>query len=340
MMEDKLWYDGWFPTADTEGLDPNAQAPHPLPPETSDEALLDAYSQAVIGVVEAVSPAVIAVGGRPDSGGTGSGFLISPDGYAVTNSHVVQGRPRLSTITLDGDRIDAALVGDDPSTDVALLRLEARDLPFAEFGDSQGLRAGQLVIAMGSPLGFHSTVSTGVVSALGRAMRNQQGRLIENIIQHTAPLNPGNSGGPLVDSRRRVVGVNTAIIAAAQGLGFAIPGNTARWIVGELIVHGQIRRVLLGITATVASIPRRLVRELDLLADQAVEVVELAPGGAAQAAGLRPGDWIVAINDRVIASIDDLHRVLTRLPAGQTIVLHLVRQGHPLEVEVQPRLAA
>jgi len=220
------------------------------------------------------------------------------------------------------------------------LRLEARDLPFAEFGDSQGLRAGQLVIAMGSPLGFHSTVSTGVVSALGRAMRNQQGRLIENIIQHTAPLNSGNSGGTLVDSRRRVVGVNTAIIAAAQGLGFAIPGNTARWIVGELIVHGQIRRVLLGITATVASIPRRLVRELDLLADQAVEVVELAPGGAAQAAGLRPGDWIVAINDRVIASIDDLHRVLTRLPAGQTIVLHLVRQGHPLEVEVQPRLAA
>lgn len=338
-MDERHWEEGWLPTADPEGRDSHAPAPPP-PPPTSEEAILDAYSQAVIGVVEAVSPAVIAVGGGPDSGGSGSGFLISPDGYALTNSHVAQGRPRLSTRTLEGDRIDAALVGDDPATDLALLRLEARELPYAEFGDSQALRAGQLVIAMGSPFGFHSTVSTGVVSALGRAMRNQQGRLIENIIQHTAPLNPGNSGGPLVDSRHHVVGVNTAIIAAAQGLGSAIPGNTAKWIVGELIVHGRIRRVLLGIIASVTHVPRHLVRELDLLANQAVEVVEVVPEGAAQAAGLRPGDWIVAINDRVIASIDDLHRVLTRLPVGQTIVLHLVRQGEPLQVEVEPRLAA
>lgn len=339
-MENTSWRDGWFPTSDADGPQQDLPASVPVPPERTEEALLDAYSQAVIGVVEAVSPAVVAVGGPPDSGGSGSGFLISPDGYALTNSHVVQGRKHLSTLTLEGDRIDAELIGDDPTTDLALLRLAARDLPYAELGDSQALRAGQLVIAMGSPFGFHSTVSTGVVSALGRAMRNQQGRLIENIIQHTAPLNPGNSGGPLVDSRRHVVGVNTAIIATAQGLGFAVPGNTAKWIVGELIVHGQIRRVLLGITATVVPIPRYVVRQLDLLANHAVEVVEVVPDGAAQAAGLRAGDWIVAINDRVLTSIDDLHRVLARLPVGQTIVLHLVRQGQPLEVEVEPRLAA
>jgi S1-C subfamily serine protease len=339
-MEDYRGYDDLFPITQADAPRDDAQGAQPSRPKRSDEDLLDAYSQAVVGVVEAVSPAVIAVGGQPDSGGSGSGFLISPDGYAVTNSHVAQGRQRFKAITLEGDRIDAELIGDDPSTDLTLLRLGARDLPYAQFGDSEALRVGQLVIAMGSPFGFHSTVSTGVVSALGRAMRNPQGRLIENIIQHTAPLNPGNSGGPLVDSRRRVVGVNTAMVAAAQGLGFAVPGNTAQWIAGELIAHGQIRRILLGITATMVTIPRQVIRELDLLSNQAVEVVELAREGAAQAAGVRPGDWIVAINDRIIAGIDDLHRVLSRLPAGQAVVLHLVRQGRPLQVHVEPRLAS
>src|SRR5262245_13018958 len=209
-----------------------------------DAELLDAYSQAVMGVVGRVGPAVISVAGHPADNrpGQGSGFVITPDGFALTNSHVVHGRHRLRATTEEGDALDARLVGDDPSTDLALIRLAARDLPHAELGDSDGLRVGQLVIAMGNPFGFRSTVSTGVISALGRAMRSQQGRLIENIVQHTAPLNPGNSGGPLVDSKSRVVGINTAVIAMAQGLGFAVPATTARWVVGELLAHGRVRR--------------------------------------------------------------------------------------------------
>src|SRR5439155_787748 len=197
-----------------------------------DAELLDAYSQAVIGVVGRVGPAVISVAPHPTDrqSGQGSGFLITPDGFALTNSHVARGRPRLRATTEEGDALDARLIGDDPSTDLALIRLAARDLPHAELGDSDTLQVGQLVIAMGNPFGFRSTVSTGVVSATGRAMRSEEGRLIENIVQHTAPLNPGNSGGPLVDSRGRVVGINTAIIATAQGLGFAIPASTARWV--------------------------------------------------------------------------------------------------------------
>jgi S1-C subfamily serine protease len=249
----------------------------------ADADLLDAYSQAVIGVVRQVGPAVISVTGRPDERpqGLGSGFLISADGLAVTNSHVVHGRRRLRTETQDGDLLEAEVVGDDPATDLALLKLAARDLPTVELGDSAALQAGQLVIALGHPLGFHSTVSTGVVSALGRAMRSQQGRLIESVVQHTAPLNPGNSGGPLLDSRGRVVGINTAIIALAQGIGFAVPANTAQWVVRELVAHGRVRRLSLGITAAVVDLPRRLVRELDLLADQAVLVSDLVAGGAA-----------------------------------------------------------
>src|SRR5438445_8840049 len=189
-------------------------------------SLLDAYSEAVIGVVGRVGPAVISVAPHPadQQPGQGSGFIITPDGFALTNSHGARGRGRLRATTEEGDALDARLIGDDPSTDLALIRLAARDLPHSELGDSDALRVGQLVIAMGNPFGFRSTVSTGVVSAVGRAMRSEQGRLIENVVQHTAPLNPGNSGGPLVDSRSRVVGINTAIIAWAQGLGFAVPG--------------------------------------------------------------------------------------------------------------------
>lgn len=224
---------------DESGEGRNDSAANPQPGKLPDGDLLDAYSQAVIGVVRKVGPAVIAVTGRRGdrSGGSGSGFLITPDGYALTNSHVVQGRDRMGATTQDGDDLDAVLIGDDPATDTALIRVASRDLPFAELGDSDALQVGQLVIAMGNPLGFQSTVSTGVVSALGRAMRGADGRLIDDVVQHTAPLNPGNSGGPLVDSRGRIVGINTAIIAMAQGLGFAVPGNTARWVLGELIAH-------------------------------------------------------------------------------------------------------
>jgi S1-C subfamily serine protease len=319
-----------------------ASSPAPRPGSSSDADLLDAYSQAVIGVVRKVGPAVISVTGRRDdrNGGMGSGFLITPDGYALTNSHVVHGRDRLRATTQDGDGLDAEVIGDDPATDTALIRVTARDLPAAELGDSEALQVGQLVIAMGNPLGFQSTVSTGVVSALGRAMRGEGGRLIEDIVQHTAPLNPGNSGGPLVDSRGRVVGINTAIIPMAQGLGFAVPGKTARWVVAELIGHGKVRRLSLGIAATVVPVRRRLAREMDLLNDRAVQVVSTNPGGPAAAAGIGIGDLIVAVNGRIVAGVDDLHRLLARLPLDRPITLGVVRDDRLLEVAVEPRLSA
>ena len=308
------------------------------PPTNAD--LLDAYSQAVIGVVGKVGPAVISVAARPEDRerGLGSGFIVSADGLAITNSHVARGRQRLRATTEDGDALDATLVGDDPATDLALLRLAARDLPVAELGDSEALQVGQLVIAMGHPLGFRSTVSTGVVSALGRAMRSEHGRLIESVVQHTAPLNPGNSGGPLVDSRGRVVGINTAIIAMAQGLGFAVPAATARWVLSELLAHGRVRRLSLGIVAAGVDVPRRLARDLDLLADQAVAVAEVVSGGAADRAGLLAGDLIVAAGGRLIGGADDLHRVLSALPAGQQVVLEVVRGHRLLEIAVVPTL--
>lgn len=311
----------------------------PARPPAGDTDLLDAYSRAVIHVVDTVSPAVVSVGGpRGDrNGGSGSGFLITPDGYALTNSHVVSGRERLTAETADGDHVDADVIGDDPATDLAILRLASRDLPYAELGDSTALRVGQLLIAMGSPLGLHSTVSTGVVSALQRSMRGRDGRLIENIIQHSAPINPGNSGGPLVDSRGRVVGVNTAIIAFAQGLGFAVPSSTSKWVVGEILSHGHVRRRQLGIVAKTVHLPRSVVRALDLLADQAVEVMDVTPKSAAEAAGLRAGDWIVAIHDRVVTSIDDIHRLLTLLPHDQTMSVSIVRDDRRLEMEVTGR---
>lgn len=324
-------------------------------PRPADVDLLDAYSQAVINVARTVGPAVIAVAARGDSsgrgaGGMGSGFLLTPDGYALTNSHVVHGRRSFTATTEEGDQIGAELVGDDPATDLALLRLVARDLPYSTLGDSEALCVGQLVIAMGNPLGFRSTVSTGVVSAVGRAMRSEDGRLIENIVQHTAPLNPGNSGGPLVDSRGRVVGINTAVIALAQGIGFSIPSNTAAWIVGELVSHGKVRRPSLGISVTVTRLPRRLVRELDLLADTAVEVMEVVPQGPAAAAGIRAHDVIVAANDRIIATVDDLHRLLSgrasngapQAAAGAhrgELELSVIRDERMQRILVTPRLA-
>lgn len=303
----------------------------------ADWELLDAYSRAVVGVVDAVSPTVFGVEPLGEGRrGSGSGFVITPDGYAVTNSHVAQGAARLSVRTADGDRIEAELVGDDPATDLAVIRLAARDLPYVALGESATLRPGQLVVAMGSPLGFHSTVSAGVVSALGRSMRSEEGRLIENIVQHTAPLNPGNSGGPLVDSRCQVVGVNTAIIALAQGLGFAIGAATARWVVGEMLAHGRVRRRLLGVTAASSPLPRRLVRELDLLIDQAVEVAAVLPGSPADRAGIKSGDYIVAVQGRLVSSVDDLHRLLTMFPVDAPLEISLVRDGARREVVVAP----
>src|SRR4051794_14000243 len=296
-------------------------------PVVRDANLLDAYSQAVIHVVETVSPAVISVTAQDSDGrgGGGSGFVVTPDGYAITNSHVVDNRPKLQAETAEGDQLRAEIIGDDPATDLAVIRLAASGLPYAQLGDSDGLRVGQLVIAIGSPFGFQSTVSTGVVSALGRSMRAGDGRLIENVVQHAAPINPGNSGGPLVDSRKLVVGINTAIIAMAQGLGFAIPSNTAAWVLQEILAHGSVRRRQLGIVANVTRLPRPLVRSLDLLADQAVEVRDVAPRGVAELAGIRADDIIVALAGRLVTSIDDLHRLLMTLPADKEFELTVIR---------------
>ena len=314
---------------------PDAQRPVNRP-AAGDAALLDAYSQAVIHVVETVSPAVISVSARGTDGrgGGGSGFIVTPDGYAITNSHVVDNRPKLEAETAEGDRLRAEIVGDDPATDIAIVRLAASGLPYAQLGDSDALRVGQLVIAMGSPFGFQSTVSTGVVSALGRSMRARDGRLIESIVQHAAPINPGNSGGPLVDSRGLVVGINTAIIAMAQGLGFAIPSNTAEWVLQEILAHGGVRRRQLGIVANVTRLPRAVVRALDLLADQGVEVREVAPRSVADLAGLRPDDVIIALADRLVTSIDDLHRLLMTVPADHGFELTIIRGERQQTVHV------
>jgi S1-C subfamily serine protease len=306
---------------------PRSGSPRPANGPARDADLLDAYSQAVIQVVETVSPAVISVFGRDadGQGGAGSGFIVTPDGYALTNSHVIDSRPKLTAETAEGDKLSAEIVGDDPATDLAIVRLAASSLPYSQLGDSDALRVGQLVIAMGSPLGLQSTVSTGVVSALGRSMRARDGRLIENVVQHAAPINPGNSGGPLVDSRGYVVGINTAIVAMAQGLGFAIPSKTAEWVLQEILVHGSVRRRQLGIVARVTRLPRSVVRELDLLADTGVEVREVVPRGLAAQAGARADDVIIALNGRLVTTIDDLHRLLTMVPADQGLEITVVR---------------
>ena len=234
----------------------------------SDVDLLDAYSRAVVSVVEAVGPAVLGVNVNRTSrrrGGAGSGFVFDKSGLALTNSHVVHQGTQLRVTTREGDQLDAKLLGDDPATDLALLQVEAKDLPTAQLGDAAQLRVGQLVIAIGDPLGFQATVSTGVVGAVGRTMRGHAGRLIENVVQHSAPLNPGNSGGPLVDSRGQVVGINTAVIQQAQGLGFAVPSSTAQWVASEILAYGKVRRIELGIIATSVRIPPALIRRLDLV---------------------------------------------------------------------------
>lgn len=297
---------------------------------SSDAEILDAFSKAVVGVVNNVSPAVIRVAG--DGRGSGSGFLITPDGYAITNSHVVHGRNKVTAETNEGDSVEAEVVGNDPATDIALLRLVSRDLPYTEFGDSETLLVGQLVIAIGSPLGLHSSVTTGVVSALGRTMRSQEGRLIEEIVQHAAPINPGNSGGPLVDSRGRVVGVNTAIIAMAQGLGFAVPSNTVRWVTTEILTHGRVRRRQLGVVATVRRLPQQMVREFDLLSKQAVQVLEVADDSVADRSGIHAGDLIVSINGRITESIDDVHRLLRLIPSETAIDATVIRGTTKFEI--------
>ena len=335
---------------------PGPASPHapetPGEAQPADEELLDAYSRAVVGVVEKVGPAVVSIGvtrsdppqtgrrGRPgpspEQHGAGSGVIITPDGYLLTNNHVVENASQVEIGLTDGRTLPAEVVGTDPATDLALVRAGAAGLPAAELGDSGALRVGQLAIAIGNPLGFQSTVSTGVISALGRALRSQSGRLIENIIQTDVPLNPGNSGGPLVDSRGRVIGINTAIIAMAQGISFAIPVNTARWVVTELIMRGKVRRAYLGLSGQVRPVSRRTQGFFELPNSTVVEVVAVEPGGPAQRAGLHEGDRIVAFDGQPIANVDDLHRLLTSQPADTPLKLGVLREQERLELSVAP----
>ena len=324
--------------ADRDGPPRSGEPGAPVP----DEVLLDAYSRAVVAVVERIGPAVasLVVGGEGAPGaepvGSGSGVVITPDGYLLTNSHVVRGARQLGATLTDGRRLAARTVGDDPATDLALVQLQASGLPYAELASSGAPRPGQLAVAIGNPLGFQSTVSAGVVSALGRSLRGRDGRLIDDVIQHTAPLNPGSSGGPLVDSRGLVIGINTAIIALAQGIGFAIPATTASWVVAQLLAHGRVRRAWLGLAGRSRPVDRDALRRLALPAPRVVEVMQVVAGGPADAAGLRPGDWIVAFAGRPALGVDALHRALAEWPSGEAAALDLVRGDARLELRVTP----
>ncbi len=334
-------------------IDP-APGAEPRPaPEQPDLALFDAYSRAVTSAVDRIGPAVINIEvthkarpGRPRRGaprgpdeatGAGSGFVFTPDGFALTNSHVVGGAARIVTTLADGRSFGAELVGDDPDTDLAVIRINTSEaLPMAALGTSREIRVGQLVVAIGNPYGFDSTVTAGVVSALGRSLRAQSGRVIDNVIQTDAALNPGNSGGPLVDARGEVVGVNTAIIRGAQGICFAIAVDTVRFVAQRLMRFGMVKRSYLGFGGQNMPIRRQVVRFHGLAAESGVLVVSIAPGSPAEQAGMAERDVIVQIGGRAVASIDDLHRELTDERVGVTTPVTVIRRAEKLTLDVVP----
>lgn len=301
-------------------------------PPDGEDAPLDAYSRAVMGVVARVSPAVVGVSrGR----GTGSGFFFTPDGYVLTCAHVVDGAREVKISSADGSTQSAVVLGSDPHTDLAVVRAAGEGIAPAELGRSSALQVGQLVVAIGNPLGFDVTVSAGVVSALGRSMRSESGRLIENMIQSDVALNPGNSGGPLSDSRGRVVGVSVAIIRGAQGIGFAVPIDTAQWVIGEILAHGRVRRSYIGIAARTRTLDRRLARATGLTQATGVEVEKVEPGSPS-AGVLESGDVLVAMNGEPVSTIDDVHRRLTGWSAGTLLPLVVVRGKRRLDLAVRP----
>jgi S1-C subfamily serine protease len=310
-----------------------------------DDPVLDAYSQTVTRVAEKVGPAVVAIevepsrrSGRQGRGG-GSGFLFTPDGFILTNSHVVHGAADIEVTLAGGRRFQGALIGDDPQTDLAVVRILAPDLAAAPLGDSTVLRAGQMVVAIGNPYGFQWTVTAGVVSALGRSLRSQSGRLIDNVIQTDAALNPGNSGGPLVNSRGEVIGVNTAIILPAQGICFAIPSATVQFVAQRLIRDGVIRRGWIGVGGQNVTLHRRILFLHGLAGDGGVLVQGVEPNTAAARAGLREGDIIVGFGSLRVNGIDDLHRALTEDAVGKTIKMDVLRHDEKTEVDITPDLA-
>ena len=317
-------------------------SPHDLPsPPLHDDELLDAYSSAVTSAAARITPSVVNIevrqnGKRGEQRGGGSGFLFTPDGFILTNSHVVSGASSIDVTLMDGLRFPASVVGNDPHTDLAVVRISAPNQIPARFGNSDAIRPGQVVVAVGNPLGFQCTVTAGVVSALGRTMRAQSGRLIDNVIQTDAALNPGNSGGPLVNSRGEVIGVNTAVILPAQGICFAIGINTAKFVASRLIRDGRITRSYIGVGGQSVPMHRRVIRFYNLPVETGVLVMGVEKGSPAEAAGLRDGDVIVSYGDRAVSSVDDLHRILTEEQIGKPSDVTIIRSTEKLVKTIVP----
>jgi len=330
-----------------DGYQEVPDAPSAAPATPDDAVLLDAYSAAVASAVDRVAPAVVHLqtkrrGRAADAApaempvGAGSGVIFTPDGFVLTNSHVVAGASSIEATLIDGRTLPAYLVGDDPDSDLAVLRLHADGLAHAEIGDSTAIRVGQLVIAIGNPFGFQCTVTAGVVSALGRSLRSASGRLIEDIVQTDAALNPGNSGGPLVTAQGRIIGINTAIIRAAQGICFAIASNTAKFVVTELIRHGRVRRSYIGVAGQTTPLSRRVVRHHGLATESGARVMSIAAGSPAAAAGLEVGDILVALDGTPITGVDTLHRLLSAERIGVAVDLTVLRLTQKLELRIVP----
>ena len=321
-------------SSDVEDIGGTAAVP------SADVDLLDAYSSAVTGVADAVGPAVVrvetrAANGRP--GGVGSGVVIAPDGLVLTNSHVVQGVKDVRLADAEGRLMEARTLGEDPDTDLALLRAgSARDLVHAKLGDSKKLKRGQLVVAIGNPLGFELTVTAGVISALGRSLRSRNGRLIEDVIQTDAALNPGNSGGPLVSSRSEVIGINTAVIMGAQGICFAVASNTAQFVLSELIKHGRVRRGFIGVSGQTAAVPRRHARNAGIDNASGAMIAALEPNGPAALAGLMSLDTIVRADGEAVTGVDDLIRLLNAERIGKRVAIDVLRRGTLRSFDVTP----
>jgi S1-C subfamily serine protease len=323
---------------------PDGHASSPI----DDNEALDAYSNVVVHAADRVSPAVVKIDvrkraaqrpGSPEgreAQGSGSGFVFTPDGLILTNSHVAGGATRIDVTLPDGQRFDADLIGDDPHTDLAVIKVSGPTLPTAGLGNSRGVRVGQIAIAIGNPYGFECTVTAGVVSALGRSLRAQSGRLIDDVIQTDAALNPGNSGGPLVNSRGEVIGVNTAIIMPAQGICFATAIDTAKLVVGQLLRHGRVRRGYIGVAGQNTLLARRVVRYFDLTVESGVRVMSLESGSPAADAGLEAGDVIVAWDGKPVSGIDELHRLLTEAYLNTSVEVTVLRRSQKLTRKVTP----
>lgn len=335
-MDKVLFINAGDPVGDSKSVEPYSTAP--------DTLALDAYSQAIIGAASKAGPSVVGMRvvnsalQRAGAGeGSGSGFVITPDGYILTNSHVVERAATIEVTSSDGNIFSAQLIGDDPDTDLAVIRIDAPNLVPAVLGDSQKLKVGQLLVAIGNPYGFQQTVTAGVLSAYGRSLRSRTGRLIDNVIQTDAALNPGNSGGPLVDSHGHVVGVNTAIIHPAQGLCFAIAVNTAKYVAGKLITEGRVRRGVIGVAVQTIPLHRRTVRYHELATESAVLVISVEDGSPALQAGIRDGDLIVAFDGQPIRDADDMHRLLDEGRIGKQVNLTILRRTRKLDIKVVPK---